>query len=60
MDLRNFKLKSQNSTNNLKFKIIKNMITYLENHNLDVFSLVISTEKSSIKEFELEYFAISL
>ena len=52
MDLRNFKLKSQNSTNNLKFKIIKNMITYLENHNLDVFSLVISTEKSSLKEFE--------
>lgn len=52
MDLRNFKLKTQNSTDTLKFKIIKNIITYIENHDLDVFSLVISTEKSSLKEFE--------
>lgn len=52
MDLRNYKLKSQNSTNTLKFKITKNIIKYIENHDLNVFSLVITTEGSNLKEFE--------
>ena len=52
MDLRNFKLKSQNSTDSLKFKIVKNIISYIETNNLDVFSVIISTEISELKTFE--------
>lgn len=52
MDLRNFKLKSQNSTNSLKFKIVKNILSYIENHSLDIFSAIISTERSELQTFE--------
>lgn len=52
MDLRNFKLKSQNSTDSLKFKIVKDIVSYIENNNLDIFSAVISTEVSELKTFE--------
>lgn len=52
MDLRNFKLKSKNSNDSLKFKIVKNIINYIEDNDLNVFSAIISTEKSSLKELE--------
>lgn len=51
MDLRNFKLKEKNSYS-LEFKIVKNIIDYIEKNSPDVFSIVISTENSSLIEFK--------
>lgn len=51
MDLRNFILKD-NSSNNLEFKIVKNIIDYINKNNPSVFSIVISTENSSLVDFK--------
>lgn len=51
MDLRNFMLKEK-SSDSLEFKIVKNIINYIEDNSPDVFSLVISTEKNSLIEFK--------
>lgn len=52
MDLRNFLLKNENSTEGIKFKIVKNILTYIEENNLEVFSAVITTEESSLESFQ--------
>lgn len=52
MDLRNFVLKSQNSTDSLKFKIIPDIIEYIEKCPLEVFSAVITTEDTTLLEFQ--------
>lgn len=52
MDLRNFILKSQNSNSELNFKIINNILEYIENSNLSVFSAVISTETDTLTNFQ--------
>lgn len=52
MDLRNYILKSQNSNSSLNFVIIPNIIDYIESNNLDVFSIVVSTEKTTLKSFK--------
>lgn len=51
MDLRNFILKSEAADPNLKFITVKNIIDYISNTPLHVFSAVVSTE-NSIKDFE--------
>ena len=51
MDLRNFIIESRNPTNSLKFKIVPNIIDYIEKSKSDVFSAVISTESSILEEF---------
>lgn len=52
MDLRNYVLKSQNSNTTLKFKIVKDILKYIETSNSSVFSMVISTEKNELTEFK--------
>lgn len=51
MDLRNFILKERNS-NNLEFKTVKNIISYIEDFSPEVFSIVISTEEKSLIDFK--------
>lgn len=51
LDLRNFILKEKNS-NTLEFKVVKNMIDYIENNSPEVFSIVISTDKNSLIDFK--------
>lgn len=52
MDLRNYILNSQKSTDNLNFKIVNNITDYIEKSNPYVFSAIISTENNTLEEFE--------
>ena len=52
LDLRNFTLNSQDIKKSLKFKIVDNIITYVEKNNLNVFSTIISTENSTLSNFQ--------
>lgn len=52
MDLRNFILKSQNANDSLNFNIVHNILSYVENNNINVFSIVITTEDSSLMNFK--------
>ena len=52
MDLRNFILKGENSTDGIKFNIVKNILEYIESNNLEVFSAVITSENSSLEDFQ--------
>jgi len=52
MDLRNYKLKNQNSTDVLNFKIVPDILEYIEKHIIDVFSIVISSDNNSLVEFK--------
>ncbi len=51
MDLRNFMLKSKNSSSTLNFKIVDNITEYISKNNPDVFSAVVSSE-NSLLDFE--------
>lgn len=51
MDLRNFMLKSKNSSSALNFKIVDNITEYISKNNPDVFSAVVSSE-NSLLDFE--------
>ncbi len=51
MDLRNFLLKSKNSSIDLNFKIVGNITDYISKNDLSVFSAVVSSE-NSLFEFE--------
>mgnify|MGYP001077459032 CR=1 FL=1 len=52
MDLRNFLLRNKNSTESLKFKIVDDIIGYIEKNSIEVFSAVISTESAILPSFE--------
>lgn len=52
LDLRNFTLNSQNNNSSLNFKIVNNVINYIEQNNLNIFSAIVSTENSSLATFE--------
>ncbi len=52
MDLRNFVLKSQNSTESLNFKIVTDIVKYIEDFSPEVFSAVITTEDTTLLEFQ--------
>lgn len=53
MDLRNYKLKNQNSMEILNFKIVPNILNYIERHPiLDAFSAVISSDDVSLNQFK--------
>lgn len=52
MDLRNFVLKSQNSNNSLNFKIVNNILKYIENSTVSVFSMIVSTDKDELTQFQ--------
>ena len=52
MDLRNYKLKEQNSNNSLNFIIVENVFEYIKQNNLDVFSLVISSQNHILQKFK--------
>lgn len=51
MDLRNFMLKSKNSSSTLNFRIVDNITEYISKNNPDVFSAVVSSE-NSLLDFE--------
>lgn len=53
MDLRNYKLKHENSTDGLKFKIVSDILNYIEKSNVDVFSAVVSSSEASLKQFKM-------
>lgn len=52
MDLRNYKLKNENSTDGLKFKIVSDILQYIEESDVDVFSAVVSSSEASLKQFK--------
>ena len=52
MDLRNYKLKEQNSNTSLNFIIVENIFDYIMQNNLDVFSLVVSSTSHNLQKFK--------
>ncbi|MBR3882652.1 MAG: HAD-IIB family hydrolase [Clostridia bacterium] len=52
MDLRNFIIRNENSSGEIKFKVVKDIINYIETNKPDVFSAVITTEDSSLESFQ--------
>lgn len=52
MDLRNYKLRNQNSTDGLKFKIVPDILEFIEKTNIEVFSAVISSSESNLTYFK--------
>lgn len=52
MDLRNYVLKKDNANDNLDFLIVEDILAYIENNNLNVFSLVVTSENTSLSEFQ--------
>ena len=52
MDLRNFIIRNENSSSEIKFKVVKDIINYIETNKPDVFSAVITTEDSSLESFQ--------
>lgn len=52
MDLRNFILKNKNANDSLTFNIVHNILDYIENNNINAFSIVITTENNSLKNFQ--------
>lgn len=52
MDLRNYKLRNQNSTDGLKFKIVPDILEFIEKTDIEVFSAVISSSESNLTYFK--------
>lgn len=51
MDLRNFVLKNENANDNLSFHITNNILDYVENNDLKVFAIVVTTESNTLEDF---------
>ena len=52
MDLRNYILKSQYANDTLKFKIVNNILNYVEKNEINALSIVITTETTSLNNFK--------
>lgn len=52
MDLRNFILKNKNANDTLIFNIVHNILDYVENNNINAFSIVITTESNTLRDFQ--------
>lgn len=52
MDLRNYKLKKDNSSDGLNFKIVPDILKYIEKHNVETFSAVVSSNESNLNQFK--------
>ena len=52
MDLRNYKLREQNSNDTLNFIIVKDIFKYIKENDLNVFSLVISSTNNELQKFK--------
>ena len=52
MDLRNFKLKYKNSTNDLNFNIVKDILQYVEKKDINAFSIVVSSSENKLNSFK--------
>lgn len=52
MDLRNYKLKNENSNDSLSFKIVPNILEFIEKNDIETFSAVISSDNNSLKQFK--------
>ena len=52
MDLRNYLLKDSNSNTDVEYIVVPDLLKYIEDKNIEVFSIVISASKSNIKDFE--------
>ena len=52
MDLRNFILKNKNANDNLNFNIVPNILDYVEKSNINAFSIVVTTENDTLKDFK--------
>ncbi len=51
MDLRNYILRDHNSNENIEYITVPDILKYIEEKSIEVFSIVISTSKNSIKNF---------
>lgn len=52
MDLRNFILKNQNANDGLNFKIVDDILYYVEKNVIKAFSIIITTETNSLNDFK--------
>lgn len=52
MDLRNYKLKNENSNDGLSFKIVPDILNYIEKNTVEAFSAIVSSSEASLKEFK--------
>ena len=52
MDLRNYKLKNSNSDANAEFVVVPDLLDYIENNHIEVFSVVISSSKNNLNSFK--------
>lgn len=52
MDLRNYKLRNQNSTDGLKFKIVPDILDFIERTDIEAFSAVVSSSESNLNYFK--------
>lgn len=52
MDLRNYKLKADNSSEGLKFKIVPDILNYIEKNQVEAFSAVVSSTEAALNQFK--------
>lgn len=52
MDLRNYKLKRDNSSEGLSFKIVPNILEFIEKNNIETFSAVVSSNEAALNQFK--------
>jgi len=52
LDLRNFTLNSESVSPSLKFTVVDNIESYINKHSNNIFSIVVSTESSSLINFQ--------
>ena len=51
LDLRNLKLKETNSDDNVEYIVVPDLLKYIEEKSIEVFSVVISTSKNTLRDF---------
>lgn len=52
MDLRNYKLKKDNSSEGLSFKLVPDILRFIEKNNVETFSAVVSSNESNLNQFK--------
>lgn len=52
MDLRNYKLKSDNSSEGLTFKIVPDILKFIESNKIEAFSAVVSSTEAALNQFK--------
>ncbi len=52
LDLRNYRLKNLNSSDEIRYRLVPNILKYVESKKTTAFSVVVSSSKNNLKEFE--------